>query len=322
MPIILQLYYARCFTYLLCPGITSAGLVLLMYFCVALQFDTSQSTTVRELHDDQEMPVFTYDQHMFFKTTLVNIAYSHLVGQVWKLLQHCDYEQLLEQCREINASEEHGIKLFCDNQLKRYDNTLSLMQGLCCYATWSDHSILRELCSCSTEATKLLDEFDSRLDYLEPVSSYPIPQLSSDMIPFATSVHTVLAIRCNQELYNCTLQFVYDMRSLVVEKCSITLHCLQLLAIRANPTIIYWTIPYCVVEIIRNALSLYSEYLYSKGVVEVFAYPDPLLTSSDGISMLSLAFNGKVWLSVCNVSDHKRIQQTNCKQKNNRYLCF
>ena len=248
---------------------------------------SSVFSTVSESDDD--------DDHTkccpYISTTSIHIVFLHLVDQITELLQQHGHQQLLMHCREIKASEIHGICLYSDTQLSGCESTSLLLRGLCYYTTWSDHSILRVLSSCSTIATKLLDEFDSRFDCLEPIVSYPIPYLSSDMIPAdPTSTHTVLAIKCDQELYNCTLQYVYDMRSLMVEKCDITLHCLQLLAVRPNPTIIYWTIPKCVVELISSKVPLHSDYLYSRGVLEVLIHPEPLLATSADVRIGSLAF--------------------------------
>jgi len=229
----------------------------------------------------------------YISTTSIHVAFFHLFDQITELLQQYDHQQLLMRCREIKASEIHGIHLYSDTQLSEYGSTLLLLRGLCYYITWSDHSILRVLSSCSTIGTKLLDKFNSNLDciLMEPIASYPIPYLSSDMIPInPTSTHTVLAIRCDQELYNCTLQYVYDMRSLMVDKCEITLHCLQLLAVRPNPTILYWTIPKCVVELISSKVPVHSDFLYSRGVLEVLVYPEPLLATSDDVRIGSLAF--------------------------------
>jgi len=111
------------------------------------------------------------------------------------------------------------------------------------------------------------------------------------MIPADTSTHTILAIRCDQELYKSTLQYVYDMQSLMMEKCDITQHCLQLLAVRSNPTILYWTIPKCVVYLINTNVPLHSEYLYSRGILEVLVYPDLQLTVGNHVSVGSLAFS-------------------------------
>ena len=107
------------------------------------------------------------------------------------------------------------------------------------------------------------------------------------MIP----VHnTVLAVRCDKELYWCTLQYVYDVQSVMIEKCCITQHCLQLLAVRSDPTILYWTIPKCVVDLINTNVPLNCEYLYSRGILEMLVYPDLLLTTGDDVVYGSLAF--------------------------------
>ncbi|XP_065913178.1 uncharacterized protein [Dysidea avara] len=252
----------------------------------AMQSVTSSVFPIVSESDDDHTKCCPY-----ISTTSVHIVFLHLVDQITELLQQHDHQQLLMRCREIKASEIHGICLYSDTQLSGCESTSLLLRELCYYTTWSDHSILRVLSRCSTIATKLLDEFDSRFDCSEPIASYPIPYLSSDMIPTdPTSTHTVLAIKCDQELYNRTLQYVYDMRSLIVEKCDITLHCLQLLAVRPNPTIIYWTIPKCVVELISSKVPLHSDYLYSRGVLEVLMYPEPLLATSIDVRIGSLAF--------------------------------
>ena len=110
------------------------------------------------------------------------------------------------------------------------------------------------------------------------------------MIPSDSSAHTILAVRCDKELYHCTLQYIYDVQSVMVEKCDITQHCLQLLAMRIDPTIFYWTIPKCVVSLINTNIPLHCQYLYSRGILEVLVYPDLLLTTSDDVCYGSLAF--------------------------------
>ena len=90
--------------------------------------------------------------------------------------------------------------------------------------------------------------------------------------------------------YWCTLQYVYDVESVMMEKCDITQHCLQLLAVRSDPTILYWTIPKCMVDLINTNVLLHSEYLYSRGILEVLVYPDLLFTTGDDVCYGSLAF--------------------------------
>ena len=145
---------------------------------------------------------------------------------------------------------------------------------------------------------KLLDEFESKLDPLQSITSYPVPCLYSNMIPTDTSTYTILAVRCDKELYQCTLQYVYDVQSLMIEKCDITQHCLQLLAVRSDPTILYWTIPKCVVDLINTNVPLHSEYLYSRGILELVVYSELVLTTGDNVCLGLLAFE---YVSVTNV---------------------
>ena len=229
-----------------------------------------------------------------FDPPSLHIAFLCLIDQVNEAMKSSDVKTFVEQCKIMMACEGKKIKLFSDVQMERLkenDNVLLMLQSLSCFFTWSNHSILRMLVTeLSSKALQLLVEFDSRLDPLQSISSYPIPCFSSDMLPVDTSTHTILAIRCDQELYKCTLQYVYDMQSVMMEKCDITQHCLQLLAVRSDPTILYWTIPQCVVNIISNQVPQHSEYLYSKGVLEVLLYPQPWLSTGDDIVIGSLAF--------------------------------
>ena len=220
-----------------------------------------------------------------FNPSSVHIVFLHFTDQVDEILQYGDVKILLEQCENTRACEQKNIKLFSNIQiehLKKCNNMFLVLQSLSCFFTWSNHSILRMLLTkLSSKALQLLDKFDSRLDSQHSVASYPIPSFSSKMIPDDTSTHTILAIRCDQELYKSTLQYIYDMQSVIMEKCDITEHCLQLLAVRSDPTVLYWTIPQCVVEVISNQVPQHSEYLYSKGILELLVYPKLYLTTDD-----------------------------------------
>ena len=232
------------------------------------------------------------DSRSSTNTSIVLVLYFHLIDQLVELLKSYDYEIMMEQCSSLMASDHNNIKLFTSDQLKafsQYNNNAILIRTLCLF-TWSSCSILKTLTSYCSEAIKLLLRFESNLDPFQPISCYPIPHLSTDMIPNSTSPFTTLAIRYKMELYESSLQYVYDVQAVMIEKCDITQYCLQLLAVRSDPTIFYWTIPKCVVDLISTNVPLHSEYLYSRGILEVFVYPDLLLTTSDDVCYGSLAF--------------------------------
>ena len=202
---------------------------------------------------------------------------------------------LVKRCKGMMASESYHISLFTNEQIKdlrEYNNALSVLWKLSVCLAWSSHSILRELVSFCCEALKLLDEFDSKLDHSQPISLCPLPLFSSTMILDDDRVYTLLAIRCNKELYDCTLGYVYKMQSMLIKKCGITQHCLQLLAVRSNPTVFYWTIPNCVVDLITSTVRepAHSEYFYSREILEVLVYPELVVNTGSEVSFGPLIF--------------------------------
>ena len=232
------------------------------------------------------------DRRSKTNVSIVLVLYFHLIDQLGELLQSYDYEIMMEQCRSLKASDHNDIKLFSHDQLvtfSQYDST-TLLRMVCLF-TWSNCCILKSLVNFCSKAVELLEKFESSVDPLQPIISYPIPCLSSDMIPSDTSTYTILAVRYKAELYECSLQCIYDIQSVMIEKCNITQHCLQLLAVRSDPTILYWTIPKCVVHLIAANIPLYSEYLYSKRILEVLVYPDLLLTTDADVCFRSQVFD-------------------------------
>ena len=272
-----------------------------------------------------EVQTYSSTQCSYLKPPLVHIAFLNLIDQIRDILQLCDAKILMKECENLFACENAKVKLFSKGQiekLRKCNSTHSLLSYLSFFCSWSNHFILRILLTkVSKKAMQLLDIFDSRLDPLQSISSYPIPRFSLNMIPNPndTSMLTVLAIRCDQELYKCTLQYVYDVQSLVLGKCGITQKCLQLLAVRSDPTMFYWTIPNCVVKMISNHVPKHSEHLYSKGVLEVLVYPEPLLSTGDDVVMGNLAFisenkgdNGEVSIAIINILAKIHAQVCSC----------
>ena len=218
------------------------------------------------------------------------------MNKIQGLLELCDTSLVEEAYKNVMISETYKINFFsdtCIQNLKNYNSTALLLQYLSFLFTWSDHSILRALISFSSQAVHLLDEFDSLLDPLSTIVSYPICMFSLSMIPSEDSPYTLLAIRCDKELWQCSLQYVFNIRSILVELCDITQHCLQLLAIQSDPTIFYWNIPKCVVELISINLLEYNEYLLSQGIFEVVAYPKQLLFTGEDSTVGTLVFTVK-----------------------------
>ena len=208
---------------------------------------------------------------------------------VTQLMESTSHEQCLHQCKSLMASDIHGIELFSNAQLKelddRGDNSL-LLQSLKFLWTWSDHSVLEALTTSCGDAVKLLAQFDDRLNHSQLIAAYPVPSISPSMAPADDSPYTVLAITCDHLLYQCTLQYIFDMRTLVTQECDITHHCLQLLAARAD--VLYWTIPKCVVNLVAIKVLEYRQAFHDKGISEVSIYPTMRIVTSSGRVLGSL----------------------------------
>ena len=230
---------------------------------------------------------------LYIDPSSVLTVFFQVCDSVIELLASYHVETLVDVCENLMANNKGFIEFFADHQMKKLkycNSSILLLRRLSLFFTWSNHSILRVLAHQCSEAVNILDDFDCRVNSFELIASYPIPCFSLNMIPVDTSTHTILAIRCDRALYECTLQYVYDMQSVMMEKCDITQHCLQLLAVRSDPTILYWTVPKCVVHLINTNVSLHNEYLYSRGILEVWVYPVLQLTFGDHVSVGLLPF--------------------------------
>ena len=211
-----------------------------------------------------------------FKPSMVNSDFLEVSVKLNEIMQFCDPKMIVERCSTLMASDVHKIAVFPPefvNSLHKYKHTCSLLKILSSFWTWSDHSVLRTILKSDETSVKLLDEYDSQLDPLHKIVSYPLPPPARCMTPCNGSTHTIVAVKCAHQYYRCLLKHVSDVRSLIVEKCDITPHCLQLLATESSSTVMYWMIPKTVVRLISAKVIEHSSYFGSQGVVEIDIFP-------------------------------------------------
>ena len=137
-------------------------------------------------------------------TASVELLFLYIIDQIDELLQLYKPE-LVQQFKALKASDTHSIALLSAAQVKELNDCNTLLKVGQLF-TWSNHSVLKSLAAgCRSEAAmKLVKEFECKLDLCQPITSYPIPCLYSNMIPSDTSTYTILAVRCDKELYQCT----------------------------------------------------------------------------------------------------------------------
>ena len=229
-----------------------------------------------------------------FPLSNITLKYFDLFDVITELMQ---FEKVIEAVDSLMASELHHIKLFSADfvrHLRECTNTVSLLRALFPYTNWYDHSILRWLlqaCNCS-EGLRLLDEFFAQINLTLPIKDYPLPiYQSSYMTPDVSSTHTVLAIRCEQQLSSLSLQHIGKIKSTILQAFDITEHaCILLTATNCTSAILYWLIPQSIVSVIYSQAQEHSTHLYDNKILEVALYPNFTLSTGNVNEISSLTY--------------------------------
>ena len=201
--------------------------------------------------------------------------FHYITGHVVELLSCCDPKLLIKWCENLMASEKNKIKLLTSFSLykfKKLRTSSAILKMMSVFWSWSNHSILKCLAEFSELAVSLLNEFDSRLHLHSSIAKYPISPPISSMIPYNNNSYTILTLKCNEKL-QLSLQLVYDMQSVMIEKCEITEHALQLLAVQSSPLILQWMIPKHIITVINVNVRQHHHYFATKGITEILIYP-------------------------------------------------
>ena len=234
---------------------------------------------------------FQHVKHI--KLSEVEKEFHYISGHVIELLSCCHPKLLIKWCENLMASETHKIKLlppYSVYKLRKLKTSSAILKMMSIFWSWSNHSILTCLANFSEIAAALLEDFESRLYINSSITKYPILPLIPSMIPHNNNSSTILTLKCNRKL-QATLQMIYDIQSMIIEKCKITQHALQLLAVQSSPLVIQWLISKCIVIIININVRRHHEYFDTKGITEILIHPnikhcidgDPKLLSLDEV---------------------------------------
>ena len=224
----------------------------------------------------------------------VQLKFLNIIVQVDKILQKCDSAVLLEACNKLYAYTNHtkAEPLFPSHYITNLDSTEDILKRLSFLWSWHNSSVLRtllEACNCQDGLT-LLDEFESLIDLNQPMELFPIPRLSSKMVPSSSSAYTVLSIRSEQyHNQQAPLRYTREVATILEQMFGISQHALQLLAVQPAPLIMYWMIPKSIVPIINKEIHKYVNVLKYIGFSEVTAYPSITLFPESNQSLRSFA---------------------------------
>ena len=239
-----------------------------------------QKGSTTDIDKDKEVSELTPEMILAAKN--VHIKFLNITVQLNKILQNCDSQLFLEACNKLYAyvSDSKSEPLFSSNYIVFLDKIEKILTRLSFLWSWHNCSVLRtllEVCNCQNGLT-LLDEFESQIDSNQPMELFPIPRLSSKMIPSSSSAYTVLSIR-SEQYHNqlAPLRYTREVATILLEAFRISQFTLQLLAVQLTPLIMHWMIPKCIVPHINKEMHKYVNLLRSNGLLEITAYPSTTL---------------------------------------------
>ena len=216
---------------------------------------------------------FHHRKHI--KPSKVDKEFNYISGHVVELLSCCHSKLVIKWCENLMASEKHKIKLlpsYTLYKLKKLRTTSAILKMMSIFWSWNNHSVLSFLAKFSEIAVTLLEEFDSRVYLNSSIREYPILPPSPSMIPHNNSSYTILTLKCNRKSQS-SLQLVYDIQSIMIEKCEITQHALQLLAVQSSPLLLQWMIPKHIIYLVNVNVKQQHQYFATKGITEIFIHP-------------------------------------------------
>ena len=230
----------------------------------------------------------TVNDKEYFAPSSILLKYLDLCDKLAQLLQSVHPRILVDAVSHFVAIDTYDtcVKQFSAEyikQLRDCNNSGEVLMKLFPYSNWCDHSIMRELleaCNCP-KGVQLLDEFDSRIDLMQPIADFPIFAPSSLIIPSDSSYYTVMAIKHKQEFSSLKLCHIGGIKTKMVQMCNLTKYsCLFLTVTKSNPAVVYWLIPRNLLSSVSNMVWNFADCLYESGISEVAIYPNFIVSTS------------------------------------------
>ena len=139
------------------------------------------------------------------------------------------------------------------------------------FMTWFDHEILKELVvySKSKEAIKLVDRFDSRINYDDPIKIC-IPEASYLMIPCKgnESDYTLLVTKLFGKRYDeLVLCDLLNIKKELTLQWGISHHAFQLVAMHSKLNNFYWMFLKQIQPLIETKINEDQHVLWNKGII-------------------------------------------------------
>lgn len=225
--------------------------------------------------------------------------FSAVVNDIGKSMKSTSLKNLIHSLSLLMISSSNPkIPLFTLEFIKSLSSCTTpsmLLNRLSFQWSWIDYSVLEDLVKAShcKDAVRLLEEFKSRLGQAQFLSTFTVPLPCPKMLPINKELHTILVLTIDRKLFECTLNYISEVKSKFSTYCAITRHSLQLIAVKQSSvtsTTFFWMISKQIVPTICSKVQANCSELRSTGILEVLVYPGVVMATDGEVRLGPLAF--------------------------------
>ena len=211
----------------------------------------------------------------YYDNLKLQLSFLDLIDKLTVQMFTNDVLMLANGFDKIMASDElDKISLFSvsfKEKLNYSPYPFILKMYLLPFMTWFDHTLLKELVEYSRnkEAKELLNQFDSCINYDEPIKSC-IPEICPLMIPYKgnESDYTLLVTKhYGKDHDEIVLRDLLNIKMELTQQWGITCHALQLVAMHSKLSYFYWMFSKQTWPLIEKNINQGQYVLWSKGII-------------------------------------------------------
>ena len=208
--------------------------------------------------------------------------FRDLIDKLTSLMSTANVVILINQCDKLMANSQ--ITLFSASfieTLKHNPYPFIFKMYLLPFVTWFDHSVLKELVKSSKnkEAMDWVDQFDSRIDYNQPVTVHTIPEFSQLILPCPNSKNEfTIIVTEHVKTDGIILQDLRNIKETLMMEWKVTDHAIHLVAMHSNLRYLYWMIPREIQSMIEGILDKNQQALCDKGIIMMAFLPHNYLS--------------------------------------------
>ena len=205
-------------------------------------------------------------------------------------LQKCDVQQLITDFNMI-VNDTPYVSDRVKNQLLKCRTIEDLFVRISPYISWCKYDVLRHLVEVSgcKDAVDCLNKFEAQLVTSQSIMLYPLSQPSNSIYPDLEKETTMIAIKLGKDLRTVTYRDVEQFRDTFAQMGGTNKNALDLQAVNAGSSILYWLIPRSTVASFEQNIRSDLDRLCDQGVKEILLDPNIVITTGRDSRIRSLA---------------------------------